>query len=194
MELAQTGHLDLRPWGVERDPVDALDFARQHPLAHRASAESLSADQHSLLAISRVPSGYLASIVSDYLRRYWLQTRTSFTFETVMSNRDKLDLLVEARRAGYRTYLYYICTDAPVINQRRVVSRVQDGGHDVPADKIISRYERSLGLLPEAIRLSDRAYLFDNSGQSHRLFAEFELGRPVNVGADTPEWFQAARI
>ena len=73
-------------------------------------------------------------------------------------------------------------------------SRVQDGGHDVPADKIISRYERSLALLPEAVRLSDRAYLFDNSGQAHRLFAEFESGRPVNVDADTPEWFQAAKI
>ena len=34
-----------------------------------------------------------------------------------------------------------------------------------PEDKIVSRYHRSLGLLMEAIRHTDRAYIFDNSGE-----------------------------
>lgn len=109
-----------------------------------------------------------------------------------MSSRGKLDLLADARRIGCRTYLYYVCTDTPLVNQQRIANRVQDGGHDVPADKIISRYERSLALLPEAIRLSDRAYLFDNSGLSHRLFSEFESGQLVRMDGNSPEWFRSA--
>jgi predicted ABC-type ATPase len=38
-----------------------------------------------------------------------------------------------------------------------VKSRVHLGGHDVPEDKIVSRYTRSLDLLLEAIRHTNRA-------------------------------------
>jgi hypothetical protein len=40
---------------------------------------------------------------------------------------------------------------------------VSEGGHDVPKDRIIARYHRTLALMPEAISLADRALLFDNS-------------------------------
>jgi predicted ABC-type ATPase len=110
-------------------------------------------------------------------------------FETVMSSADKIGLLADARLIGYRVYLYYICTDSPLINLARVANRVLDGGHDVPAEKIASRYGRSLSQLPDAIKLCDRAYLFDNSGMSHRLFAEFEQGRLVSIADEQPDWF-----
>ena len=59
----------------------------------------------------------------------------------------------------------------------RVAVRVSLGGHDVPAGKLQPRYDRSLSLLPNAIRHSSRSYLFDNSGKSHRLIAEYDAGR-----------------
>ena len=101
-----------------------------------------------------------------------------------------LDLAV-----GYRTYLYYIATEDPAINIARVRSRVHLGGHDVPEDKIVSRYARSLDLLLEAVRLSNRAYLFDNSRQGgERLWvAEITDGRDLEMKCDPmPTWFQHA--
>jgi predicted ABC-type ATPase len=44
-----------------------------------------------------------------------------------------------------------------------VRQRVALGGHPVPEDRIVARYERSLALLPDALALCDRAVLFDNS-------------------------------
>jgi len=38
-----------------------------------------------------------------------------------------------ARSQGYRTYLYYVCTDGARIN--RVAVRVKQGGHPVPEEK-----------------------------------------------------------
>ncbi len=80
-----------------------------------------------------------------------------------MSSPDEVALLEKARSLGYRSYLYFIATEDPQINIARVKSRVHLGGHDVPVDKIVSRYARSLDLLLPAIRQSNRAYLFDNS-------------------------------
>jgi predicted ABC-type ATPase len=193
-ELVQSGRIDFARWGVDLGAGEFLRFVEHHPLFARAQVGLLRVEQNAIVPAQPVPPGYLASIISDFMRRHWLGERASFTFETVMSSGDKIDLLAEAHRIGYRSYLYYVCTETPAINQRRIANRVRDGGHDVPADKIVHRYERSLALLPEAIRLSDRAYLFDNSGQSHRMFVEFESGRPINTPASPPEWFQAMTI
>ena len=72
-------------------------------------------------------------------------------------------MLREAKSFGFRTYLYYVATEDPEINISRVALRVAQGGHDVPKAKIISRYHRSLGLVRDAIRHTDRAYFFDTS-------------------------------
>ena len=53
----------------------------------------------------------------------------------------------------------------------RVKSRVQSGGHDVPEDKIISRYERALDLVKDVVAISDICHIYDNSeGTPFRIF------------------------
>lgn len=75
----------------------------------------------------------------------------------------------------------------------RVANRVVDGGHGVPREKVISRYSRSLALLPAAIEASDRAYIFDNSGEEAVLLAEVTSGTHlVFHQEDMPEWFMQA--
>jgi len=50
-----------------------------------------------------------------------------------------------------------------------VCFRVAKGGHNVPKEKIFSRYERTLSFLKEYINISDYASVFDNSGDSMTL-------------------------
>ncbi len=74
-------------------------------------------------------------------------------------------------------------------------SRVLSGGHDVPDDKIFSRYVRSLDLLLDAVRHTNRAYLFDNSrqGGEHLWVAEITDGRELELKCDPmPTWFRNA--
>lgn len=136
-------------------------------------------------------TAYHASALSDLLRRAALAAGRSFSFETVMSFPDKVDLLAEARGRGFRTYLYYIATEAPEINVQRVRNRVADGGHGVPEGKIVERYHRSLGLLAAAVRHTDRAYLFDTSEAEAWYFAEVTGGTAVDLksGGKIPNWF-----
>lgn len=134
---------------------------------------------------------YLAATITDFLRYKLLQNHKSFSFETVMSHPSKVDLMSSAKKDGYRTYLYYICTESPYININRVNIRVQKGGHPVPNEKIQQRYYRSLELLPKAIAASSRAYIFDNSGKNYNWVAEVTKGVKLNLKVkNPPNWFQ----
>jgi hypothetical protein len=88
-------------------------------------------------------------------------------------------------------------TEDPQINISRVAHRVKFGGHDVPEDKIASRYHRSLALLMDAIRRTNRAYIFDNSSDNadgkHTWVAEITDGQTLELKSDrTPAWFKRA--
>lgn len=80
------------------------------------------------------------------------------------------------------------------INLARVAYRASIGGHDVPPDKIRSRYARSLENLSDAILVSNRAYIFDNSQDGEPSFAqvaEITDGETIDIVSDTqPAWFQ----
>ena len=66
------------------------------------------------------------------------------------------------------------------------------GGHPVPADKVISRYERSLRQIAPALPFLSRAYFWDNSGTDFRFLAEYAGGRGfVHVASRLPSWFRA---
>ena len=63
----------------------------------------------------------------------------------------KLLLLKRAKKKGYFVRCYYVLTADPMINVWRVRSRVESGGHDVPEEKIIKRYDKALALVKDLI-------------------------------------------
>lgn len=92
-----------------------------------------------------------------------LEMKQDFVFETVFSSDEKLEFVRKAKDAGFFVRLFFVCTENPSINAKRIAQRVMDGGHEVPISKIISRYYKSLDNATQAIRLVDRAYIYDNS-------------------------------
>ena len=101
-----------------------------------------------------------------------------------------MEFLRKAQALGYRTYLYYVSTIDPIINENRVRIRVNAGGHNVPKDKIYSRYYRSLNNLSEAIKFTNRAYIFDNSNEENNLIAEIIDAFNVKIVTESiPKWF-----
>jgi predicted ABC-type ATPase len=104
-----------------------------------------------------------AQAIADRRRAACIAERRSFSFETVMSHPSKVEVLHQARDAGFRVKLFFVGIDNPLTNIERVALRVAQGGHDVPADRIVPRWHRSMALLYDAIRASAEAYIFDNS-------------------------------
>lgn len=80
-----------------------------------------------------------------------------------MSHDSHLAFVRYAKESGYKPYLYYVCTTDPELNEARIAQRVELGGHNVPQEKVLNRYQRSVKYLAEMAGLCHRAYFFDNS-------------------------------
>lgn len=197
----QAGGLDPASLGVETTSEEVLSFflaskfLRDRCLDGQARALTFAGSKLQLPKGTR--NSYFASVMTDFLRMKLLEKQATFTFETVMSHPSKVELLGQAQKSGYRTYPYYVATDDPAINISRVQNRVRLQGHDVPSELIVSRYHRSLELLMSAIRLTHRAYIFDNStdnpDQRHTWVAEVTNGRTLELKGDRiPAWFKRA--
>lgn len=197
--INETGLVDLGGFGIASNDSALRAFFLNSTLAQKAGLNDAANDfelrQGEIEILAKPLNGYLASAIADFIRQKLLELKISFTFETVMSHPDKVKFLAMAQSAGYRTYLYYVATDDPEINISRVRYRVSQGGHSVPEDKIISRYHKSLDQLMEAIKYTDRAYVFDNSkdGQTRTWLAEITDGQTLEIKTDQlPAWFKRA--
>jgi predicted ABC-type ATPase len=107
---------------------------------------------------------------AEALRKTLIDKGEDFTFETVMSTERNLLLLEYAKRKGYDVQCVYVMTCNPDINVARVKARKSAGGHDVPEEKIRTRYQRALSLLPRLIGICDRILVIDNSDAPTLVF------------------------
>lgn len=124
-------------------------------------------------------------------REQCLSERKSLIFETVMSAPDKVDFILRAKEAGFFVRLFFVSTKSPVINAKRVASRVLNGGHDVPITKIISRYDKSIANCIALAPYVDRLYVYDNSidDVEARLLFRLSEGELVKRYVETlPSW------
>lgn len=161
--------------------------------AQRENAEINVSFKDNTLTAGKVPGAYDAAIVADFIRYQLLKNNNTFTFETVLSDARKINYLREAADAGFKIYLYFVCTVHPNINKLRVSIRVTKGGHFVPDDKIETRYYNSLKLLPELIPLTYRCFLFDNSEEGSEnklnLVASINSGNTLEIHSATVPWW-----
>lgn len=135
---------------------------------------------------------YAAARMADALRRELVRRGESLVFETVFSDPagDKLAFLKQAEQAGYTVVLCYIGLESAALSEERVAMRVSQGGHDVPTEKLQSRFPRTLANLKKALREVPQVFLYDNSdlGRPFRHVAMFEGGTCVERVADLPAW------
>ena len=135
-----------------------------------------------------------ARLWADGRRAEMLKIGQSFVSETVFSHVSKLALIDEAKMCGFAVVLLVVCLDDPQRLLARVHHRVSEGGHDVPAERILARYPRTLDNLTQAVRKADMAMLYD-TGSS----AKDGVNCPVRVAVcrgwvtkvlveDLPEW------
>lgn len=192
-KLKIDGGLDLSQYRIEGDIQMLLRFFRLSTLLKKAGI-TIGIRQVRIegnrLSFSETPlNSYVASVVADFIRHESLALDLSFGLETVMSHHDKVAFMKKARQRGFAVTLYFIATEHPDINIERVKQRVLKGGHDVPIDKIIERYYKSIALLPDAILACDEAVLFDNSGNERIIIGEKSGSQDLRWAIEnTPEW------
>jgi predicted ABC-type ATPase len=129
------------------------------------------------------------------LARFYIQSDCSFVVETTLAGNTYFNLMRQVKALGWCVSLTYVGIDDPITNVQRVRSRVKMGGHDVPIEDILRRYERSLANLNKAAKIVDELILYDNSTDAgHQLLATIESDRTVIHVPALPSWVAKADL
>lgn len=111
-----------------------------------------------------------AAVKAEELRERMINDKKDFTFETVLSTNRNLLLLQKAKEKGYFVRGIYVLTSNVDINVARVQAREALGGHGVPEEKIRSRYDKALALIPRLVEICDILHIYDNTREPFRIF------------------------
>lgn len=147
----------LRPEG---EFVNADEIAKALPVGIDDNARNFQAGR---LAVQRINT--------------LIASKASFVFETTLSSKHAIRVMQQAKDAGFEVGLFYVTLDSPQRNIERVAFRVADGGHNIPQNDIVRRYEASLANLVEALRVADKVVIMDNSNS--RPIVVFEIKKGV---------------
>ncbi|AZA84930.1 hypothetical protein C1637_21870 [Chryseobacterium lactis] len=196
-EILEKGFLDLLPYGLELTQDDLIRFNKSpngKTLLEKSEEEGHKIDieikENIIVDKSRDTHSYEAAFITTFIREHLLKKGISYAFETVMSHPSKLNEIIEAQRNGYRVYLYFICLDEATLNISRVNDRVKKGGHNVDPERIKKRYVNTLQNLYPALKLVDRAYLFDNSDDMLMIAEKDNSELTISVDEEQiPNWF-----
>lgn len=185
--------LDKRPLVVAvTGPNGAAKTTFYHAHLKPAGLRFVNAD---ILANELEMEPYAAARVAGTLRSALVEQGESFVFETVFSDPvgDKLAFLKDVAARGHTVILCFIGISGPEVSEQRVAMRVSQGGHDVPSDKLVTRYPRTLANLQAAIRELPNVWVFDNDDlrAPYRKVAVFEQGRRVFIGKPVPKWLRS---
>lgn len=197
VDLRRDGHFDAGAMGLTADQEEFRSYYLEHGLVTskglQRDADFIDVEDNRVSFGDRPIGSYHAAVISSFVIDKLIEQKKDISMETVMSSESKIDLLRKARTNGFSTVLYYVSTESPDINVERVRDRKYNGGHDVEEVLIRQRYSKSMGLLPDAIKQSEKAFLFDNSGMENSYVMRID-GRGTRVVEsvdEPPHWVEA---
>lgn len=118
-----------------------------------------------------------------------LETGVSFTQETTLSGYRTEATAKRARAAGYFVRLYYIGLDTPEECLSRIENRVRHGGHDIPKDQVVRRFDDRFEALRRVLPYCDEGEFYDNDN-GFRQVAAYRNGELLPVGDRPPRWLK----
>lgn len=158
----------------------------------RVDAPFINADviQRDELKDPSMTASYRAAEIAEQRRQACLAGGLDFVSESTFSHPSKLVLIEEARASGFRIVMYHVNIRSADLSVSRVAQRTQEGGHDVPEDKIRERYERNKALIRAAVLKADDAFVYDNSALNERpaRAIDFRQGKVVRIAERVPAW------
>jgi len=104
----------------------------------------------------------------------------SFAIESTLSGVGYVGIIRRAKDLGYEVTIAYVYVDSPEFCLERIRIRVQNGGHDVPAEDVVRRFARSKqNFVSVYAPLVDHWMLYYNGANDFLLVAHGNGSRDV---------------
>lgn len=157
--------------------------------AEFVNADLLALEHFGHVATTAAESA-MGQALADSRRQRLIKDGRSLVVESTFSHTSKLELLQQAKTAGYRVVVYHLNVRDSEHAVERVRSRVARGGHPVPESRIVARYERNQPIIRDAVLFADLAFVFDSSalGEPPRLLYRFDRGLATRQDVSLPAW------
>jgi predicted ABC-type ATPase len=94
------------------------------------------------------------------------------------------------RSGDFLTSVIYIGLKSEQLAVSRIGLRYSRGGHNVPDEDVIRRYNLSLTNLPKVIKIADRIKIFDNTLLNYKYIGMFKNGQLEHLN-NLPLWLES---
>lgn len=102
-----------------------------------------------------------------------LKDNVDFAFETTLASKTFAQFFKKAKAKNYEITLIFFWLNSVELAIERVKTRVEEGGHDIPTDIIIRRYNRGLkNFFSIYEEIVDNWMFIDNSGRPYAEIAK----------------------
>lgn len=113
----------------------------------------------------------------------------NFTQETTLTGSKTLRTIKQAREHDYYIRLYYIGVNSAQESIKRISNRVEKGGHDIPAEDVLRRYNKRFDDLIAVLPYCNEVKLYDNENGFVEK-AEYKNGMLIIKGNNIPDWLK----
>jgi predicted ABC-type ATPase len=125
-----------------------------------------------------IESGRLMLSKIDHL----IKGKKDFAFETTLSTKSYANKILKAKQSGYQVTLIFFWLDSADLAIERVLTRVLEGGHNIPVPVITRRYYSGIKNLFEIyIPICDYWMIFNNSKTPSELIAEGYSDKDIDI-------------
>ncbi|MCL2633162.1 MAG: hypothetical protein FWD34_01470 [Oscillospiraceae bacterium] len=133
--------------------------------------------------LSPIEAGRIAvNKIDEYLAR-----GVSFTQETTLSGSKTLRSVITAKENGYFIRLFYIGLNSCEESIKRIINRVEKGGHNIDDETVKNRYENRFLSLAKILPYCDEVCFYDNENGFSEV-GEFKNGVLLLKGDYKPAW------
>lgn len=111
-----------------------------------------------------------------------ISSKTDFAFETTLSTKSFTRTVARAKKSGYQITLVFFWLESVDLAIERVKTRVEEGGHNVPAEVIQRRYYSGLmNLFNLYIPVCEVWMIIDNSEFPSSMVAKGKYDQLVEI-------------
>ena len=105
-----------------------------------------------------------------------------FAVETTLATKSLAGMISRAQHKGYMVGIFYFWLKSPELAIKRVAMRVAAGGHNIPTDTIVRRYQQGMENLRKIyLPLCNYWVLIDNSDKRGKWVAEGGLSTATRI-------------
>ncbi len=116
-----------------------------------------------------------------------LEKGVNFTQETTLSGKKTLRTIIRAKEKDYFIRLYYVGVSTAEESVLRIKNRVRKGGHNIPDEDVLRRFEKRFEDLAKILPYCDEAHFYDNENGFTEV-GEYRNGNITVQDGYVPDW------